>query len=101
MKKTPDLRREWLSVLREQFASDYMQDLGDFLRSEKAAGKEIYPPGAEFFAAPQATPPKEVKSSFWARTRITDQGRRMDSVFRYGVANDTALLTEHIQGACR
>ena len=61
MKKTPDLRGEWLSLLREEFASDYMQDLGDFLRSEKAAGKEIYPPGAEFFAALQAIPPKEVK----------------------------------------
>ncbi len=61
MKKTPDLRGEWLSLLSEEFASDYMQDLGDFLRSEKAAGKEIYPPGAEFFAALQATRPEDVK----------------------------------------
>ena len=61
MKKTPDLREEWLSLLSEEFASDYMRDLGNFLRSEKAAGKEIYPPGAEFFAALQATPPKQVK----------------------------------------
>ena len=49
MKKTPDLREEWLSLLSEEFASDYMRDLGSFLRSEKAAGKEIYPPGAEFY----------------------------------------------------
>lgn len=61
MKKTPDLRGEWLSLLGEEFASDYMRDLGNFLRSEKAAGKEIYPPGTEFFAALQATPPKQVK----------------------------------------
>ena len=61
MKKTPDLREEWRSLLSEEFASDYMRDLGSFLRSEKAAGKEIYPPGAEFFAALQATPPKQVK----------------------------------------
>ena len=61
MKKTPDLRDEWLALLSEEFASDYMRDLGNFLRSEKAAGKEIYPPGVEFFAALQATPPKQVK----------------------------------------
>ena len=30
MKKTPDLREEWLSLLSEEFASDYMRDLGIF-----------------------------------------------------------------------
>ena len=48
MSKAPDLREEWLSLLRQEFASDYMRGLGSFLRREKAAGKEIYPPGREF-----------------------------------------------------
>ena len=61
MRKTPDLREEWLCLLSEEFASDYMRDLGLFLRDEKVAGKEIYPPGSEFFAALQATPPDYVK----------------------------------------
>ncbi len=61
MTKTPELREEWLCLLSEEFASEYMRDLGCFLRGEKAAGKEIYPPGGEFFAALQATPPEEVK----------------------------------------
>ncbi len=61
MRKTPDLREEWLCLLSEEFVSDYMRDLGLFLRGEKVAGKEIYPPGSEFFAALQATPPDYVK----------------------------------------
>ena len=56
MTKVPDLREEWLSLLRQEFAADYMQELGRFLTREKAAGKEIYPPGREFFAALEATP---------------------------------------------
>jgi uracil-DNA glycosylase len=61
MTKAPDLREEWLSLLRQEFTADYMQELGLFLRREKAAGKEIYPPGREFFAALEATPPEKVK----------------------------------------
>ena len=61
MTKAPDLREEWLSLLRQEFAADYMQELGRFLRREKAAGKEIYPPGHEFFAALEATPPEKVR----------------------------------------
>ena len=61
MTKAPDLREEWLFLLRQEFVADYMQELGRFLRREKAAGKEIYPPGHEFFAALEATPPEKVR----------------------------------------
>ena len=61
MTKAPDLRAEWLSLLRQEFTADYMRELGLFLRREKAAGKEIYPPGHEFFAALETTPPEKVK----------------------------------------
>ena len=39
-----------------------MQALASFLRAEKAAGKRIYPPGAEIFAALDATPLPAVKA---------------------------------------
>jgi len=55
------LRSEWLSVLASEFQQPYMADLRAFLRREKAAGKVIYPPGHEFFAALDATPPTAVK----------------------------------------
>jgi len=61
MKRAVQLRAEWLSLLKEEFESDYMDRLRHFLLSEKKTGKEIYPPSGEWFAALDATPPDEVK----------------------------------------
>ena len=61
MSRAIQLRAEWLQLLESEFSSDYMKQLGEFLRAEKAQGKEIYPPGGEFFAALEATPPASVK----------------------------------------
>ena len=61
MSRAIQLRAEWLQLLESEFSSDYMKQLGEFLRAEKALGKEIYPPGGEFFAALEATPPASVK----------------------------------------
>ncbi|MCH1581205.1 MAG: uracil-DNA glycosylase, partial [Luminiphilus sp.] len=52
---------EWLSLLKPEFESSYMADLKVFLKAEKTAGKAIYPPGREFFAALDATPPSQVR----------------------------------------
>ena len=52
---------EWLSLLKLEFASSYMAGLKAFLKAEKALGKAIYPPGGEFFAALDATPPSQVR----------------------------------------
>jgi len=41
----------WLAVLGEEFEQPYMQRLREFLRSEKAAHKHIYPRGKDIFAA--------------------------------------------------
>ena len=61
MKRGVQLRAEWLSLLKEQFESEYMDRLRHFLLNEKKAGREIYPPSGEWFAALEATPPDEVK----------------------------------------
>ena len=42
--------------LEDEFAADYMQRLGQFLRAEKASGKKIYPKGREIFRAFSLTP---------------------------------------------
>ena len=55
------LRSEWLSLLESEFDQPYMSQLSAFLRAEKAAGKTIYPPGGQLFAALDATPPEAVK----------------------------------------
>lgn len=51
----------WKAVLGEEFDKPYMQMLGEFLRSEKAAGKEIFPPGRLIFNALNSTPLERVK----------------------------------------
>ncbi|MNF27807.1 Uracil-DNA glycosylase [compost metagenome] len=55
------LEAGWKAALREEFAKPYMQELADFLRQEKAAGKEVYPPGALIFNALNSTPLERVK----------------------------------------
>lgn len=55
------LEAGWKEALREEFAKPYMQALADFLRREKAAGKEVYPPGALIFNALNSTPLERVK----------------------------------------
>ena len=62
------LRPEWLSLVGREFEQPYMAQLSAFLRAEKAAGKTIYPPGGQFFAALDATPPEAVKVVVWGRT---------------------------------
>lgn len=49
------LAPSWREQLDAEFAADYMQNLRQFLLQEKAAGKRIYPPGADIFNALNAT----------------------------------------------
>lgn len=55
------LEASWKAALRDEFAQPYMRELGDFLRREKAAGKEIYPPGPLIFNALDSTPLEQVR----------------------------------------
>lgn len=52
---------EWKQALAAEFAAPYMQALREFLAAEKAAGKEIYPPGPDIFNAMNTTPLSRVK----------------------------------------
>ena len=55
------LEPSWKAVLLDEFEKPYMKELGEFLRREKAAGKEIYPPGPLIFNALNSTPLDRVK----------------------------------------
>ncbi|MDF2367157.1 uracil-DNA glycosylase [Sneathiella sp.] len=55
------LEKSWLEQLRPEFDKPYMRDLRAFLVAEKAAGKVIYPAGANIFAALNHTPFDKVK----------------------------------------
>jgi uracil-DNA glycosylase len=55
------LRQEWRTLLDDEFQQSYLSELSLFLRSEAAAGKEIYPAESEYFASLNTTPPDAVK----------------------------------------
>tara|TARA_R110002110_G_scaffold89303_2_gene232761 strand:+ start:122840 stop:123541 length:702 start_codon:yes stop_codon:yes gene_type:complete len=59
--KDIQLEASWLAELEGEFEKDYMQKLKSFLRQEKAAGKQIYPPGKQIFNALNITPLNRVK----------------------------------------
>jgi len=52
---------DWKSALASEFEKGYFQDLTSMLRSEKQAGKLIYPPGPLIFNAFNTTPLNHVK----------------------------------------
>ena len=55
------LEVSWRERVGDYLRQPQMQALATFLRQEKAAGKQIYPAGAQIFAALQATPFDTVK----------------------------------------
>lgn len=56
-----DLEPSWLAALENEFEQPYMLQLRDFLRQEKARGKQIFPAGKDLFAAFAHTPLPAVK----------------------------------------
>jgi uracil-DNA glycosylase len=55
------LHESWKAPLRPEFDADYMAQLRAFLVAEKAAGKRIFPKGAEWFRAMDLTPLNKVR----------------------------------------
>jgi uracil-DNA glycosylase len=60
-KREIKLHPSWLSKLDREFDEPYMAELRDFLREEKRTGKEIFPPGNEYFNALNTTPLDRVR----------------------------------------
>lgn len=55
------LHESWKAPLLPEFNSDYMAALKAFLMTERAAGKQIYPKGEEWFRALDLTPLETVR----------------------------------------
>ena len=51
----------WKNVLKDEFEKNYFYEVVTFLKTEKALGKTIFPPGALIFHAFEATPFDKVK----------------------------------------
>ncbi|MBL9065373.1 MAG: uracil-DNA glycosylase [Sphingopyxis sp.] len=55
------LHPDWLAAIGGEFAQPYMAALKQFLESERAKGKAIFPRPRDWFAALDATPPQNVR----------------------------------------
>ena len=51
----------WKALLEAEFSKPYMAQLKTFLQAEKAAGKRVFPKGADYFRALDLTPPDKVR----------------------------------------
>jgi uracil-DNA glycosylase len=59
--KKGQLHPSWQTVIGEELEKSYMQTLRDFLKQEKVAGKNIYPPSSLIFNAFNQTPFEQVR----------------------------------------
>jgi uracil-DNA glycosylase len=55
------IEASWKAELKDEFNKPYFEDIVNFLKAEKAAGKVIYPPGPNIFNAFNTTPFDDVK----------------------------------------
>jgi len=55
------IEASWKEILKEEFTKPYFLEIVNFLRTEKMAGKTIYPPGSLIFNAFDTTPFDKVK----------------------------------------
>ena len=55
------LHDSWKTHLNEEFEKPYMQDLKNFLVTQKNQGQVVYPPGGQIFNALNSTPFDQVK----------------------------------------
>lgn len=55
------IENSWKDVLKDEFSLDYFQQIVMFLKTEKSAGKLIFPPGGYIFNAFEKTPFEKVK----------------------------------------
>lgn len=88
------LEPSWKAVLRDEFDQPYMQNLRAFLAGEKRSGRQIYPPGAEMFAALDSTPLERVKVVIIGQDPYHGPGQAHGLCFsvRSGVALPPSLI---------
>ncbi len=71
----------WKEALNEEFAKPYFKILTNFLKTEKAAGKAIYPPGSLIFNAYNTTPIDKVKVVILGQDPYHNPGQAMGLSF--------------------
>jgi len=75
------IEKTWKKALEDEFQKEYFQNLAQFLKSEKAHAKKIYPPGSLIFNAFQLTPWDKVKVIILGQDPYHNPGEAMGLCF--------------------
>ena len=75
------IEESWKRALDEEFTQPYFQSLATFLKTQKAAGKKIYPPGSLIFNAFNTTPFEDVKVVILGQDPYHNPGEAMGLSF--------------------
>lgn len=88
------IEESWKKVLKDEFTRDYFLQIATFIKTEKAAGKMIYPPGTLFFNAFEKTPFNKVKVVLLGQDPYHNPGQAHGLSFSVpaGVAKPPSLI---------
>lgn len=73
--------QEWKELLQGEFSKSYFQQVVLHLKTERAAGKTLYPPGSLIFNAFNNTPPSQVKAVILGQDPYHGPGQAMGLSF--------------------
>jgi uracil-DNA glycosylase len=80
-KSSVQIEASWYEQLGSEFESPYFQQLADSLKTMKADGKIIYPPGSKIFQAFNTTPFDQVKVIILGQDPYHNPGQAMGLSF--------------------
>lgn len=75
------MEASWKEVLKAEFTKPYFKQIAEHLKTEKAQGKTIYPPGPLIFNAFEQTPFTEVKAVILGQDPYHNTGQAMGLSF--------------------
>lgn len=75
------IEKSWAEALSSEFEKPYFASLVEFLHSEKASGKVIYPPGSMIFRAFELTPIDKLKVVIIGQDPYHNPGQAMGLSF--------------------
>ncbi|MGN6214844.1 uracil-DNA glycosylase [Parafilimonas sp.] len=75
------IEESWKKVLQAEFSKSYFENIVAFLKTERAQGKIIYPPGSLIFNAFDKTPFNKVKVLLLGQDPYHGQGQAMGLSF--------------------
>lgn len=88
------IEESWKKILKEEFEKDYFKQIVTFIKTEKAAGKIIYPPGSLLFNSFEKTPFDKIKVVLLGQDPYHNKGQAHGLSFSVpdGVTKPPSLL---------